>query len=123
MVTADHHPRKDDGGSLGQRFCQSGLEVVGDHPKPTWRTPMHPDTTNASGGTCFVAGQTSNQARCAVSSTGMLWWQGIAGCAVQDINKWSVVNTRAEGRKQWRSGKLSRWLPIFWALVVLATDK
>ncbi len=42
VVTADHNPRRDDGGPLGQRFCWEGWEVVGDHPEPTWHTPMPP---------------------------------------------------------------------------------
>ncbi len=79
MVMADHNPRRDDRGPLGQRFCQLGLEVVGNYPKPTSCTPMCHDTNNVGGGTSDVvqlAGQTSNSARCAISSTGMLWWHG-----------------------------------------------
>jgi hypothetical protein len=44
VVTADHDPGRDDGGTLGWRFCWSGWEVVGDHPKPTQRMPMRRDT-------------------------------------------------------------------------------
>jgi hypothetical protein len=40
VVTADHDPGKDDGGLLGWRFCRSGLELVGDYPELTRRTPM-----------------------------------------------------------------------------------
>ncbi len=63
VVTADHNPGRDDGGPLGQRFCRSGWEVVGDHPKPTWRTPMRRDTATAGGGVSGAvgpAGQTSD---------------------------------------------------------------
>ncbi len=93
MVTADHDPGRDDGGPLGWRSCWSGLVVVYDHPEPTWRTPMRRDTATAGGGvsgTVGPAGQTSNQARCAVSSTGLLWRQGVTGFAVPGTNKWSV---------------------------------
>ncbi len=95
VVTADHDPGRDDGGPLGRRFCRSGWEVVGDHPEPTRRTPMRCDTATADGGisgTVGPAGRTSNQARCAVSSTGLLWWRGIAGLAVPGIDGWSVVD-------------------------------
>jgi hypothetical protein len=76
MVMADHDPGRDDGGPLGWRFCWSGLEVVGDYPKPTRHTSMRHNTTTAGGGASGIvgpAGQTSNQARCAISSTGLLW--------------------------------------------------
>jgi hypothetical protein len=75
VVTADHNPGRDDRGPLGQRFCRLASEVVGDYPKLTRRTLMHLDTTTVGGGTSGIeglAGQTSNQARCAVSSTGLL---------------------------------------------------
>ena len=71
MVTADQDPGRDDGGPLGRRFCWSGWEVVGDHPEPTRRTPMRRDTATAGGGVSGAvgpAGQTRDQARCAVSS-------------------------------------------------------
>jgi hypothetical protein len=103
VVTADHDPGRDDGGPLCWRFCRSGWEVVGDHPKPTWRTPMHRDTATAGGGVSGAvgpAGQTSDQARCVVSSTGLLWWQGIAGFAVPSINGWSVVGTNIGAQGQ-----------------------
>jgi hypothetical protein len=63
VVTADHDPGRDDGGPLGRRFCRSGWEVVGDHPKPTQRTPMRHDTKNVGGGASDVvqlAGKTSD---------------------------------------------------------------
>jgi hypothetical protein len=50
VVTADHDPGRDDGGPLGQRFCWSGWEVVGNHPKLTRHTPMRRDTATAGGG-------------------------------------------------------------------------
>ncbi len=50
VVTANHDPGRDDGGPLGRRVCWSGWEVVGDHPEPTWRTPMRHDTATAGGG-------------------------------------------------------------------------
>ncbi len=90
VVTADHNPGRDDGGPLGRRFCWLGLEVDSDYPEPTRHTPMRRNTTTVGGGTSGVeglAGQTSDQARCAISSTRLLWWQGIAGFAVQGINE------------------------------------
>ena len=96
VVMADHNPGRDDGGPLGRRFFRSGWEVVGDHPEPTRRTPMRRDTATEGGGISGAvgpAGQSSNRARCAVSSTGVLWWQGVAGFAVPGINEWSVIDT------------------------------
>jgi hypothetical protein len=96
MVMADHDPRRDDRGPLGRRFCWSGWEVVGDHPELTWRTPMRRDTATTGGGvsgTVGPAGRTSDQARCAVFSTGVLWQQGVTEFAVPGINEWSVADT------------------------------
>jgi hypothetical protein len=90
VVMADHNPGRDDGGPLGWRFCRSGWEVVGDHPKPTQCMPMRRDKATAGGGVSGAvgpAGRTSNQARCAVSSTGLLWRQGVARFAVLGIDK------------------------------------
>ncbi len=73
VVMVDHNPGRDDRVLLGRRFCWSGLEVIGDYPGPTRRMPMHSDVTTASRDTSGVVGparQTSNRARCAVSSTG-----------------------------------------------------
>jgi hypothetical protein len=126
MVTADHKPRRNDGGPLGQRFSPLGSEVVGDYPKLTWRTPMHRGTTTACEGASGIEGLaegTSNQARCTVFGTGLLWWQGVAGCAMQGIDKWHVINTSAGGGKQQHSGQLLHQQPIPCTLVVLATDK
>ncbi len=95
VVTADHDPGRDGGGPLGWRFCWLGWEVVGDHPEPTCHTPMRRDTATAGrgvSGTVGPAGQTSDQARCAISSTGLLWRQGVAGFAVVGTNEWSVVD-------------------------------
>jgi hypothetical protein len=103
VVMADHDPGRDDGGPLGWRFCRLGLVVVGNHPKPVWHTPMHRGTATAGGGvsgTVGPAGQTSDQARCAVSSTGSLWRQGVAGFAVLGTNKWSVVDTSIGAHRQ-----------------------
>ncbi len=105
VVTADHDPGRDDGGLLGRRFCRSGWEVVGDHPEPTRRTPMRCDTATAGGdvsGAVGPAGQTSNQARCAVSSTGFLWRRGVARFAVLGTNEWSVVDTSIGAHEQQR---------------------
>ncbi len=105
VVMADHDPGRDDGGPLGWRFCWSGWEVVGNHLEPTWRTPMRRDTATAGGGisgTVCPAGQTSDQARCAVSSTGVLWRQGVAGFAMLGINEWSVVDTNIGAHGQQR---------------------
>ncbi len=63
VVTTDYDPGRDDGGPLGWRFCRSGWEVVGDHPKPTRHTPMRCDAATAGGGvsgTVGPAGQTSD---------------------------------------------------------------
>ncbi len=76
VVTADHDPGRDDGGPLGRRFCWSGWEVVDNHPKLTRRMPMRRDTATAGGGVSGAvgpAGRTRDQARCVVSSTGLLW--------------------------------------------------
>ncbi len=103
MVTADHDPRRDDGGPLGQRFCWSGWEVVGNHPEPTRRTPMRRNTGTAGEGVSGAvgpAGQTSNQSRCAVSSTGLLWRRGVAGFAMPGIDGWSVVDTNIGAQGQ-----------------------
>jgi hypothetical protein len=65
--------------------------------------PMHHDTENIGEGTSGavqLAGQTSDSARCAISSTGVLWRQGIAGFAVPDINKWSVIDTNIGAQGQ-----------------------
>jgi hypothetical protein len=105
VVTADHDPGRDDGGPLGQRFCWSGWEVVGDHPEPTRCTPMHRDTATAGRGVSGAvrpAGQTSNQARCAVSSTVLLRWGGVAGFAMPGIDRWSVVYTNIAAQGQQR---------------------
>ncbi len=106
VVTADHNLGRDDGGPLGRRFCRSGWEVVGNHHELTRRTPMRRDTATAGGGVSGAvgpAGQTSNQTRCAVSSTGVLWRQGVAWFAVPGIDEWSVVNTNigAHGQQRW----------------------
>ncbi len=105
VVMADHGPGRDDGVLLGRRFCRSGLEVIGNYPKPTMRTLMRCDITTAGGdasGNVEPAGQTSDQARCAVSSTGLLWRQCNAGFAMPGINKWSVIdtNTGAQGQQR-----------------------
>ncbi len=105
VVAADHDPRRDDGGPLGRRFCRTGWEVVGNHPVPTWHTPMRRDTATADGGVSGAvgpAGRTSDQARCAVTSTGVLWRQGIAWFAVPGIDEWSVVDTNIGAHGQQR---------------------
>ena len=90
MVMADHDPGRDDGGPMGRRFFWAGWEVVGNPPGPSRRTPMRRDTATVGRGVSGAvgpAGQTSNQARCAVSSTGVLWRQGIARFSVPGINE------------------------------------
>jgi hypothetical protein len=104
MVIADHNPGRDDGGILGWRFCRS-LEVIGDYPEPTRRMLMRRDISTAGGdasGNVGPAGQTSDQARCTVSSTGLLSRRGDARFSVPGINEWSVVdtNTGAQGRQR-----------------------
>jgi hypothetical protein len=79
--------------------------VVGNHPEPTWRTPMCHDTATAGGGISGAvcpARRTSNQARCAVSSTGVLWRQGFARFAMPDIDERSVVDTNIGAHGQQR---------------------
>jgi hypothetical protein len=59
---------------------------------------MRRDSTTAGGGASGIvelAGQTSNLARCAISSNGLLWRQGIAWCAIQGINEWCAIDTSA----------------------------
>ncbi len=105
VVTANHDPGRDDGGPLGRRVCRSGWEVVGNHPEPTWRTLMRRDTATAGGGVSgavSTAGQTSDQARCAVSSTGVLCRQGDAGFAVPGIDELNVVDTNIVAHGQQR---------------------
>ncbi len=63
VVTVDHNPGMDDGGHLDRRFCWSGLEVVGNDPKPARRTSMRRNTTTAGrdiSGIVGPAGQTSD---------------------------------------------------------------
>ena len=58
---------------------------------------MHHNTKNVGGGASDVvqlAGGTRNSARCAVSSTGVLWRQGVAEFAVPGIDEWSVIDTK-----------------------------
>ncbi len=105
VVTADHDPGRDDGGPLGRRFFWAGWEVVGNPPGPSRRTPMRRDTAIAGGGISGAvrpAGQTSDRARFAVSSTGVLWRQGVAGFALPGINEWSVVDTNIGAHGQQR---------------------
>ena len=80
VVTADHGPGRDDGGPSGRRFCWLGSKVVNNHPKPTRRTLMPHNTKNTGRSTSDVSqlvGQTSDSARCAIYSTGVLWWHGV----------------------------------------------
>ncbi len=107
MVMADHDLGRDDGVLLGQRFCWSGLEVIGDYPKPTRCTLMCRNITTAgrdASGNVGPAGQTSNQARCAISSTGLLWQWSNTRFAVLGINKWSVIDTNTGAQGQQRRG-------------------
>ncbi len=109
VVTADHDPRRDDGGPLGWRFCWLGSEVDGNYPKPTWRTLMCCNTTTVGRGASGIeglAGQTINWVECTVSSAGLLWRQGVAGFAVPGINEKSVIDTSAGGQTQWHSVQL-----------------
>jgi hypothetical protein len=88
--------------------------------------PIHRNTTTTGKGASGVVGlaeQTSNRARCAVSSTGLLWQQGVPGYAIQGIDEWCVADTSAIGWSHWHSGQLFCWLPILSTPVVLATDK
>jgi hypothetical protein len=105
VVAAGHDCGRDGLIPFGRRACRLGWEVVGDHPKPTWRTPMRRDTATAGGdvsGTVSTAGRTSDRARCAISSTGVLWRQGNAGFAMPGIDEWSVIDTKIGARGQQR---------------------
>jgi hypothetical protein len=71
-----HVPKKGAGEFWGWKSCCLGLEVVVDYPKPTWRTLMHRNTTNAGGGAAdvgWLAGQTSKPARGIASGIGWSW--------------------------------------------------
>jgi hypothetical protein len=95
MARLGRVPKKGAGEFRGPMRCWLGLEVVVDHPKPTWHTPMCRNTSNAGGGAADIrrlACQTSKPARGIASSIGWLWPRGVAGFAVQGIDKWSVVN-------------------------------
>jgi hypothetical protein len=103
VVMADHDPGRNDGVLLGRRFCWSGLEVIGDYPKPSRRTPMRRNITTADGdasGNVGLAGQTSDQPDAPFPALD-LCWRGDAGFAVPGINEWSVIdtNTGAQGRQ------------------------
>jgi hypothetical protein len=66
---------------------------------------MRRNTATAGGGvsgTVGPAGQTSNRARWAISSTGLLWQRGVAGFAVPGIDGWSVVDTNIGAQEQQR---------------------
>jgi hypothetical protein len=66
---------------------------------------MHHNTENVGGGTSGavqLAEQTSGSARCTISSTGVLWRQGVARLAMPGIDKWSVIDTNIGAQGQQR---------------------
>jgi hypothetical protein len=91
-----------------------GLVVGAKNLKWTRRRPKHHNTRSADEGASWLAGQTSDLARCTISSTEVLWRQGDAGFVVPGTIRWSGNITRAEGHGQrypgrrlggWRTGK------------------
>jgi hypothetical protein len=82
VVVVGHECGRDAGEPLRWTECWLGLAVGAKNPKPTRHRPNHHDTKSADGGASGLAGQTSNLARCAISSTGVWWQQGDAGFSV-----------------------------------------
>ncbi len=72
VVVVDHGHGKDDGEPSGWTECRLGLEMSVENPEPTWRMPKRHGTTSTDGGASWIAGQTSDLARCTFSSTGLL---------------------------------------------------
>jgi hypothetical protein len=71
-----HILKKGAGEFWGRRRCRSRLEVVVDHPEPTWRVLIGRNTTNTGGGPADIGwffGQISKLARGVASSIGWLW--------------------------------------------------
>jgi hypothetical protein len=97
VVVVDHGHGKDDGEPSGWTECWLGLEVSVENPEPAWRMPKRHSTTSADGGASWIAGQTSNLARSAISSTGLLWRQDAAGFAVLGIARSRSGDTIAGG--------------------------
>ena len=69
----------------GRDVSWLGLEMGVENPEPTWYMLKCHGTMSSDGGASWLAGQTSNLARCAISSTGLLWWQDAARFAVLGI--------------------------------------
>ncbi len=63
-----------------------GLKAGTKNSKPTQRRPKGHNTISANRGASGLAGQTSDLARCTISSTGVWWQQGDAGFGVKGIN-------------------------------------
>ncbi len=70
VAVVDHGHGRDVGEPSGWMGCWLGLGVGVENPKLTWCTPKHHGTTSADGGASWLAGQTSNLAKCTVPSTG-----------------------------------------------------
>ena len=85
VSVVDYSHGRDVGEPPGWTGCWLGLGVGDEIPKPTWRMSKHLGTTSTDRGTSWLAGQTSNLAKCAVSSTGLWWQRGDAGFAVLGI--------------------------------------
>ena len=76
VVAAGHDCGRDGLIPSGRRSFRSGSEVDDDNPKPSWHRPKRHGTELGDGGTSvstLPAGRASDEARCAVSSTGGRW--------------------------------------------------
>jgi hypothetical protein len=112
LVVVDHGHRRDVGDPPGWTECCLGLEGGIKNPGPTWHMPKHHGTMSADGGASWLAGKTSDLARCAISSTGLWWRQGNAGFAMKGITGWSGGNTIAGGHGQRHQGRDHARYPI-----------
>ena len=76
VVAAGHECRRDGVKPSGRRTFWSGLEVDDNYPKPSWHRSMCHGKVLGDGGASAStepAGQTSDEARCAVSNTEGQW--------------------------------------------------
>ena len=80
VVAAGHGCGMDGVDPSGRRSFRPGLEVNVDFPKPSWHRSMHHGTVFGDGdasASTEPAGRTSDEARCAVSSTGGQWQRDV----------------------------------------------
>ena len=76
VVAAGHGCGRDGLKPSGRRTFRSGLEVDDDYPEPSWHRSMRHGKVLGDGGASAStepAGQTSDEARCAVSNTEGQW--------------------------------------------------